>query len=153
MPDETDTNIEGDGTVSMTVDEIEAFLGEQRNIIVCALRKDGRPQMSPTWFVWDGNRFIVSMTKNTHKYRNITRDPRVQLLIDDALAYKSVLVDGKGSFVEDVDAMIPLVRAVRAKHGIEAPDDAAMKDQLTRDGRVVLVVTPDRPISEWTNWS
>lgn len=139
--------------MSMTVEEIEAFLAEKRNVIVCALRKDGRPQMSPTWFVWDGNRFVVSMTRTTHKYRNIARDPRVQLIIDDAVAYKSVLVDGKGTFVEDVGDMIPLVRAVRAKHGIEAPDDATMKEQLTRDDRVVLVVTPDRPIGEWTNWS
>lgn len=137
----------------MTVEEIEQFLSEKRNVIVCALRRDGRPQMSPTWFTWDGSRFAISMTRTSHKYRNILRDPRVQLLVDDAVAYKSVLVDGRGEFIEEPDAMIPMIRAVRAKHGIEAPDDAAMREQIVRDQRVVLLVTPDRPIGEWTNWS
>lgn len=139
--------------MSMTVDEIEAFLAEKRNAVVCALRKDGRPQMTPTWFVWDGSRFIISIQKDSYKYRNITRDPRVQVVVDDTQAYRTVLVDGTGSFIEDYDAMLPLIRAVRGKYGTEAPDDDTMKAQFERDNRVVLVVTPDRPMAEWTSWS
>ena len=43
---------------------VEAFLAEPRNVVVAAIRRDGRPQMTPNWFLWDGSRFWISTTKD-----------------------------------------------------------------------------------------
>ena len=40
--------------------DLDAFLAEQRNLIVAGTRADGRPHVTPTWFYWDGERFYVS---------------------------------------------------------------------------------------------
>ena len=51
----------------MTRDHVEQFLAEPRNIMVAAIRRDGRPQVTPNWFYWDGERFYISTTKTRQK--------------------------------------------------------------------------------------
>src|ERR1035441_8088554 len=75
-----------------STDEIEAFLAEPRNVIVAGIRRDGRPHLSPNWFSWDGQRFYVSTTRDRVKYAIFRRDPRAQLLIDDPVGFRAVLV-------------------------------------------------------------
>ena len=135
----------------MSREQIEAFLAEPRNAMVAAIRRDGRPQMTPNWFHWDGERFYVSTTKGRRKYENFSRDARAQLAIDDATGFRTVLVDGTVELRDDHEAVLEHFKAIRAKHG-RAQDDAAFLDELRRDARVLLIITPDKPIDEWTSW-
>jgi nitroimidazol reductase NimA-like FMN-containing flavoprotein (pyridoxamine 5'-phosphate oxidase superfamily) len=48
---------------------LDAFLAEQRNLIVAGIREDGRPHVTPNWFCWDGERFYVSTTGGRMKYK------------------------------------------------------------------------------------
>ena len=128
---------------------LEAFLAEPRNAMVAAIRKDGRPQMTPNWFLWDGTHFLISTTKDRAKYRMFRRDPRVQLAIDDATAFRSVLVDGTVEIAEDIDAALPSFRAIRTKHGRPIGSDDELRAELVRDQRVLLVVTPDLAPELW----
>ena len=130
---------------------IEAFLAEPRNAMVGAIRRDGRPQMTPNWFHWDGSRFYVSTTKRRRKFENFRRDPRVQLAIDDSTGFRTVLVDGTVELRDDREAVFEQFKAIRAKHGREQ-DDEAFLAELKRDERVLLIITPDKPIDEWTSW-
>ncbi len=131
---------------------IEAFLAEPRNIMVGAIRRDGRPQITPNWFYWDGARFYISTTKSRQKYRNMRRDPRVQLVLDDSMAFRSMLIDGQVEVWEDLDRGLPYFKKIREKHGRPATDDAVIKAGLEREGRVLLVITPEQPPDSWTSW-
>jgi len=131
---------------------LDAFLAEPRNIMVAALRADGRPQMTPNWFYWDGARFYISTTRSRQKYRNFKRDPRVQLALDDPTAFRTALIDGTVEIWEDLDRGLPYFLKIREKHGRPVEDPATVKDGLAREGRVLLVVTPDRAPSAWTQW-
>lgn len=131
---------------------IEAFLAEPRNIIVAGIRRDGRPQLSPNWFYWDGERFYVSTTRDRAKYAIFRRDPRAQLLIDDPVGFRAVLVPATVEIREDLVAELPRFRAIRKKYGLAVPDDDEHLRALTAEQRVLLAITPDRPPSDWTNW-
>ena len=61
-------------------DKLEEFLAEPRNVIVAGIRKDGRPHVTPNWFLWDGKRFYVSTTRTRAKFKIFSRDPRVELV-------------------------------------------------------------------------
>lgn len=137
----------------MTRAEIEAFLAEPRNIMVAAIRRDGRPQMTPNWFLWDGERFYISTTKTRQKYRNLKRDPRVQLVLDEPTGFKSVIIDGTAEIWEDIEQGLPFFRQIRAKHGVAPETDEAMRERLAREQRVLLVITPTKPLDQWTNWA
>jgi PPOX class probable F420-dependent enzyme len=131
---------------------IEAFLAEPRNIVVAGIRRDGRPQLTPNWFYWDGERFYVSTTRDRAKYAIFRRDPRAQLLIDDPTGFRAVLVPATVEIREDLAAELPRFRAIREKHGLAVPDDDDHLRALAAEGRVLLAITPDRPPSGWTSW-
>ncbi len=135
-----------------STDKLEAFLAEPRNVVVAGIRRDGRPQLSPNWFYWDGERFYVSTTRDRVKYAIFSRDPRAQLLIDDPTGFRAVLIPGTVQIREDLDAELPRFRAIREKHGMAVPDDEEHKQSLAKDGRVLLAITPDGPPSGWTSW-
>jgi PPOX class probable F420-dependent enzyme len=129
---------------------LEAFLAEPRNVIVAGIRKDGRPHLSPNWFLWDGDNFYVSTTRTRAKYRIFGRDHRAELVVDDATGHRYVAVPATVSIREDVAANASLFRAIRDKHGRPSPADDELVAQLNADDRVLLVFTPSAPPSEWT---
>src|SRR6266536_2198865 len=99
----------------MSRDEMESFLAEVRNVIVATIRRDGRPQMTPNWFVWQDGQFYISTTKTRAKYANLKRDPRIQLVLDDAEQHRCLIVDGRAKILENIDEFIPFSRAIRTK--------------------------------------
>jgi len=135
-----------------TREQIEAFLAEPRNAMIAAIRRDGRPQMTPNWFLWDGSRFYVSTTKSRQKFKNFRRDPRVQLAVDDPTGFKCVIIDGTVEIWENHDRGLPFFRRITEKHRGEAPDDQTILERLAREQRVLLVISPTAPIDQWTNW-
>ena len=68
-------------------EEIRAdFLARGRNAIVATNRPDGGPQLSPNWYLWDGERFLISTADWTAKVKNLRRDPHMSVCVDDALS-------------------------------------------------------------------
>ncbi len=135
-----------------STDKIEAFLAEPRNVVVAGIRRDGRPHLSPNWFYWDGQRFYVSTTRSRVKYAIFGRDPRAQLLVDDAVGFRAVLVPATVEIREDIAAELPRFRAIKEKHGVAVPDGQEHMRALAAEGRVLLAITPDAPPSNWTCW-
>ena len=131
------------------LEALDRFLAEPRNAIVGGLRRDGRPHMTPNWFLWDGERFFVSITRNRVKYKVFTNDPRVQLVIDDSMGFRYVVVDGTVEVSEDVDHGLPYFRDLRHKHGRTEQNEAELRDEMVRDGRVLLIITPTKSPGEW----
>jgi PPOX class probable F420-dependent enzyme len=133
-----------------SITALEAFLAEPRNVIVAGIRKDGRPHVSPNWFFWDGERFYVSTTRPRIKYKIFTRDPRVELVVDDATGHRYAAVSGTVEVREDVTPNLHFFRAIGEKHGREIPPDDALAAGLIADDRVLLAITPSAPQSDWT---
>jgi PPOX class probable F420-dependent enzyme len=129
---------------------LEAFLAEPRNVIVAGIRKDGRPHLSPNWFLWDGEHFYVSTTRKRAKYNVFRRDPRAELVVDDPTGMRYVEIPTTVEIREDVPANVSLFRAIREKHGRETPPDDELAAQLIADDRVLLVFTPTTPQPAWT---
>jgi PPOX class probable F420-dependent enzyme len=128
---------------------LEAFLAEPRNVIVAGIRKDGRPHLSPNWYLWDGQHFYISTTRKRAKYTIFRRDPRAELVIDEPEGMRYVEIPAAVEIREDVPANISLFRAIRTKHGRATPSDDELSAQLIADDRVLLVFTPSVPQSEW----
>jgi PPOX class probable F420-dependent enzyme len=136
----------------VTPERVEAFLAERRNVIVVGVRADGRPHATPNWFVWDGAHFYVSTTRTRAKYRIFRRDPRAQLVVDDATGFRCVLVDGHVEIREQVEQELAHFRAIREKYGMAVPSDAEHLAALWAEERVLLVITPTAPLNRWTTW-
>jgi PPOX class probable F420-dependent enzyme len=60
----------------------EIYLAELANMILATIRRDGRPQLSPVWFIWQDNEFLISTTPATAKWKNLVRDQRCTGVVD-----------------------------------------------------------------------
>ena len=54
-----------------------------RTAVLATVRADGRPHVAPIWFDLNDDVLIFTTGENTVKARNMRRDPRRQLLIDE----------------------------------------------------------------------
>lgn len=91
----------------MSDEERRAFLIHgTRTGKLATVRADGRPHVTPIWFVLDGDDLIFTTGAGTVKGRNLRRDPRAAIVVDDERPpFSYVRVDGVCEIDEDPDAL------------------------------------------------
>ena len=57
--------------------EFHGLLASRAVAFVGTIGKHGEPQMTPIWFLWDGERVRLSLVEGRQKLRNLQRDPRI----------------------------------------------------------------------------
>ena len=92
----------------MPDEERRAFLIEgTRTGKLATVRRDGRPHVVPVWFVLDGDDVLLTTGAETVKGRNLRRDPRVCLCVDDEdPPFGYVMVEGEAEASEDHDDLL-----------------------------------------------
>lgn len=124
----------------------DAFLAGKHNAILATIKQDGSPQLTPVWYRWDGEQFWVSITKERAKYKNILRDPRVSLCIDDAGTFTTVIASGKAHLTED-NLWVDTLKIVERYRGAMEGAAYVKSMQEKKEPRVLLVLKPEKMIS------
>jgi PPOX class probable F420-dependent enzyme len=63
---------------------------------LATVKKDGSPQVTPTWIDRENNMILINTAKGRLKHKNVTRDPRVSIsLVDDQNPYSMVTISGR----------------------------------------------------------
>jgi PPOX class probable F420-dependent enzyme len=118
-----------------TPEEMDAFLRSGRLFAkVATVNADGWPQISPVWYAWDGASFLIVSKERTGMVKNLRRDPRCGLLVDNfELPYARVSVQGEVEFLpEDFDFIPPMRQMVLRYLGPEGMDYAESTLQFAR---------------------
>lgn len=89
----------------MTDEEWWAFLVEApRPAVLGTVRGDGRPHVAPVWIDVDRATIVFTTGADTVKGRNLTRDPRCSLVVqDDRPPFSMVVVEGTVELVDDLE--------------------------------------------------
>lgn len=83
-------------------DKLKALLDSPVFITVATIQPDGSPQVSPVWVKRDGNDVLFSTTVDRRKYKNLTRDPRVTVVVQPADApYTYAEIRGTAEMITD----------------------------------------------------
>lgn len=87
----------------MTQEQWRAFVSAgTRTGKLATVRDDGSPHVVPIWFVLDGDDFVFNTGKDTVKGRNLARDGRVALCVDDDRPpFAFVTLQGRAEISED----------------------------------------------------
>lgn len=89
----------------MTPDEIEELLAQPIVAVVATIDPDGAPHAVPTWFSWEDGEVLLHTLRRARKYRNLRRDPRITLCVDDKTPpYRAVLLYGRAELSDGIDA-------------------------------------------------
>ncbi|KIH99149.1 pyridoxamine 5'-phosphate oxidase [Streptomonospora alba] len=71
---------------------------------VATLGPRGEPQANPVWIDWDGAHVRFSQTRTRQKYRNVLRDDRISMSVQDPEdPYRYVEVRGRVESIEEDD--------------------------------------------------
>jgi PPOX class probable F420-dependent enzyme len=88
----------------LNLTEREAFLSEPGCIMdIATLDADGGPSLAPIWFIYEEGRIWFTPRQHSDWLKNIRRDPRVALCIDEtAIPYRKVVVRGQATVDHEV---------------------------------------------------
>lgn len=90
---------------NMAPDEIQSFLMHgTRTGKLATVRADGRPHVVPVWFVMDGDDMIFMTWHTAVKAKNMQRDNRVTISVDDDTPpYAFIMFEGTAEILEITD--------------------------------------------------
>ncbi len=134
---------------SMTPEEIHAFLTQgARTGKIATVRPDGRPHLTPVWFIADGDDIVFTVWHTTVKAANLRRDPRVSFCVDDDRPpYAFVIIDGTASLDEAaVDLLSWTTRIAEKYMGQELGESYGRRNAVP--GEFLVRVTPTHIIAQ-----
>ncbi|WP_353946021.1 PPOX class F420-dependent oxidoreductase [Streptomyces sp. HUAS MG91] len=118
--------------------------------ILVTLKRDGRPQLSNVWHVYDpaARTIRVSVTEDRAKTKNLRRDPRAGYHVTSQDRWAWTVVEGTAELTpvatdpydETVEALIALYRDRNGEH--EDWDD--YRRAMVRDRRVLVTLHVER---------
>ena len=77
-------------SIAMTIDEINAFLADERTCRVATVTASGRPHVAPLWFVWDQTHLWLYSIVKSQRWTDLTRNPNIAVVIDAGADYREL---------------------------------------------------------------
>ncbi|MGY1578163.1 PPOX class F420-dependent oxidoreductase [Streptomyces sp. MN13] len=112
------------------------------------VREDGSPHVAPVWFLLDGDEVVFTTGKDTVKGRNLARDGRVAVCVDDdrpPFAY--VVLRGRARLSEDLDELRHWAARIGARYmGEDRAEEYGARNGVP--GEVLVRVTLDKVLAE-----
>ncbi len=82
--------------------EVERFLRGRHVAVVTTINADGTPLQTPVWYLYRDGAIYVRTNSRSAKVRNLRRDPRVSVCVqDERPPYRGVTVRGKARIEPD----------------------------------------------------
>ncbi len=141
--------------IRLSEQEIRKFLDESKTVILCSNGVNGVPHPMPMWFVRDDDGAILMTTfRKSQKVQNLTRDPRVSLLVESGEQYaalRGVVFYGRVEINPDTERVLDVLERVGPRYGAGGGDGdrealrRALRGQAEK--RVVLRLRPERVVS------
>ncbi len=123
--------------IRMTDDEVWAFVETRKSLQVGTIERDGSVHLSTLWFAVVDGRIVFETFTRSQKVRNLQRDPRITLLLEDGEVYeelRGVMMKGVAHLTDDFDEVRRYAVAVMRRNQPEVPED-----QLDEAARVLAV--------------
>lgn len=111
-------------------DAIRSFLDERRFATLATIQEDGAPQLTVMWYLRRGDTIVFNTETGRRKERNLRRDQRVALCVEDG--YRYVSLNGTVRIVDDQDIAHADIRALTARY-TDPGTEAAFYDRNFRD--------------------
>ena len=132
----------------MSLAEIQDFLtGGTRTGKLATIMADGSPHVMPIWFIVEDGQVVFNTGADTVKGRNLRRDPRVSLAVDDeAPPYSFIHIRGVAELSEDPEDLLRTATLLGARYmGGERGEEFGRRNAVP--GELVVRIRPERIIA------
>jgi PPOX class probable F420-dependent enzyme len=124
----------------MTIPDSHRDLLNAQIAMLATIGSSGRPQLSATWFLAEGDTVRISLNTTRQKVKNLRANPKCSLLIPGTPPYRYLELRGDAEITPDDD--YEFADKVGAKYGA----DLRERDQ-PGESRVVVTIRPARIIT------
>jgi PPOX class probable F420-dependent enzyme len=82
---------------------IQHYLAGKDIVLLGTIRADGAPLITPMWFLHEPTALTLISVEDSHKVRNLRRDPRAHLVAESGTRgdIKGVSIRGRAEFLPD----------------------------------------------------
>ncbi|AKA07200.1 pyridoxamine 5-phosphate oxidase [Streptomyces noursei ZPM] len=132
----------------MTKDERLAFLSAgTRTGKLSTVRADGSPHVAPVWFLMDGDDLVFNTGRDTVKGRNLARDGRVALCVDDERPpFSFVVVQGTAALSGELSDVRHWATRIAARYmGEDRAEEYGARNGVP--GELLVRVRIDRAVA------
>ena len=141
--------------IRMTEEELGDFLDEQRIVQVATSGRKGRPHLVPLWYVVEGGGDPVLRGWTyaaSQKARNLERDPRATISIDDGVQYqdlRGVMMECDVELTRDPEGVADCGMALFERYGPGGELAPEVREMVLRQARkrVGLRFVPTRTVT------
>ncbi|AWT41706.1 MULTISPECIES: PPOX class F420-dependent oxidoreductase [Streptomyces] len=133
----------------MTDDEWRAFVSHgTRTGKLSTVRADGGPHVTPIWFLLDGDEVVFNTHNTSVKGRNLARDGRVALCVDDDRPpFGFVVLQGRARISEDLAELRHWAARIGARYmGEERAEEFGARNGVP--GELLVRVTIDKVVAQ-----
>lgn len=126
---------------------LEFMVGSARTASLATVRADGRPHVAPVWFDLDGETLIFMTGEATVKGRNIRREPRVSLCVDDEKPpFAFVLIEGTVDLTDEDPEKLQWSTRIGGRYmGESRAEEFGLRNAVP--GELIVRVTPQKIIA------
>ena len=132
----------------MTPEEIRAFLSHgTRTAKLATSGPDGQPHVMPVWFALDGEELVFTTWGDSVKARNLRRDPRAAIVVDEEAApYAFVHIRGHVTLSDDLEELLRLATAIGGRYmGADRAAEFGRRNAVP--GELLVRLHPERVIA------
>jgi PPOX class probable F420-dependent enzyme len=137
--------------ITMTDDEVAAFIESSRTATMATVGPDGTPHLVAMWFAVVDGKIWFETKSRSQKAVNLRRDDRITVMIEDGLTYDSlrgVSLEGRAEIVEDPDALWGVGVSVWERYNGPYTDEVKPFVEVMLHKRVAVRVDVER-VRSW----
>lgn len=134
---------------TMSPDEVRAFLAHgTRTAKLATVMRSGAPHVMPVWFVLDGDELVVTTGRETVKGRDLRRDGRVSVVVeDDRPPFAFVHVRGRALLAEGAPDLLEWATRIAARYmGEPRAEEYGRRNAVPEE--LLVRIVPERIIAE-----
>jgi PPOX class probable F420-dependent enzyme len=135
--------------ITMSDEELRAFLAEQKVVTCATIGPHGRPHLMPLWYAVDDLIMRGWTYAKSQKAKNLERDPRATLQVEDGELYhelRGAMMECDVAIERDADKVADFGMALFQRFGATGADvEAMIAAQAPK--RIGLTFTPTRIVS------
>ena len=123
-------------------EDVRTFLEEARFAELGTVNANGSPQQTVMWYELRGATIVMNTRRGRKKDRNLIRDPRVSLCIEDGFRY--VTLEGSIEMVDDPATGQADIAALARRYHNAAKAEQMVREEFAFQERVTLLLHVER---------
>jgi PPOX class probable F420-dependent enzyme len=131
-----------EGVFVQLSENVRTFLEEARFAVLGTVNANGSPQQTVMWYELRGDTIVMNTRRGRKKDRNLIRDPRVSLCIEDGFRY--VTLEGSIEMVDDPATGQADIAALARRYHNAAKAEQMVREEFAFQERVTLLLHVER---------